>query len=90
MIQFRAARDQRQRIKIALHRQAFGKLSIGPARIDRLVQPERIHPGFLRIGDKLAARPLGKADDRKFRMALAQGRHDPRGRRDHPSLELRR
>lgn len=49
-----AAREQRQRVKIALHGQSGGQNAVGPDGIDRFVEPERVNAGFARIGAKLA------------------------------------
>lgn len=49
-IERRAAGDERERIKIALHREMRWQDGIGPIRIDRLVEPDRIDAGFVGIG----------------------------------------
>ena len=87
-----AAGDQRERIEIALDRQASRAIRLRrPDRIDRLVEADRIDPGLARISRKLAAGALGEADDRNARDGAACSSVDqPRGRRDHPALELRR
>ena len=48
-----AAGEQGERVDIALDRQAFRKLAVGPGRIDGLVEPDRVDRGFPGVGRKL-------------------------------------
>src|SRR5688500_14701397 len=82
-----AASDQGERVEIALDRHPVGKLAAGPGRVDRLVESDRIHPGFAGIGAEPSARSLGKADDRHVGMASLQLIDDPGGPGDNKTLE---
>src|SRR5205085_10488114 len=84
-----AAGDQRKRVEIALDRQLRGQLPGRPARIDRLVEPNRAHSGLACISDQLAARAFWKTDHRHRRVFLFEPGDQPRSRGDHPLLELR-
>ena len=64
-----AAGDQGEWVEIALDREAPGQFLVGPDRVDGLVEADRIDPGFARIGAKLAAGTLGKADHRDAAVA---------------------
>src|SRR3546814_19965077 len=60
-----AARDERQRVEIALHRQMIGQGRIGPDGVDRFVQSAGIDPGPTTIGGEFTAPPFRKADQRR-------------------------
>src|SRR3546814_1260679 len=68
-----AARDERERVEIALDRKMRRQGRVGPYRIDRLVDPDRIHPGLIGIGAQLAAGALRKADRKSTRLNTGRG-----------------
>src|SRR3546814_12297917 len=69
-----APRDERERIEIALDRKMRRQGGVGPGRIDRLVDPDRIDAGLIGIGAQLAPGALRKADDRRFELRRTSGR----------------
>src|SRR5207342_1943479 len=88
--QFLPAGDQGQRIEIALYRQSGRQFARRPRRIDRLVEADGIDSRSRRIGAKLAAGSLGKADDRRIGMTPLELVDDPGGSPDDVALELGR
>ncbi len=67
-----AARNQRQRIEIALDGKAFRENLRRPNRVNGLVNADRRDSSLARISAKLATCAFRKADDRDLRVTLAK------------------
>src|SRR3546814_4952494 len=80
--------DLDKRIEIALHRQAFGQCRVRPNGVNGLIQLQRVDAGPPRIGCKLCACALWKADDRRIGMKRLQPGDNFGRRSDHPFFEL--
>ena len=67
LLQFGPARNQQQRIKVALDRKPGGQGLRRPHRIDCFIETQRINPGFARISRQLFACTFGESDHRNMR-----------------------
>ena len=85
-----AAGDQRQRIEIALHRDAVLHALADQRRLGRPVDADGIDAGCLDISRQQRAGASGKADDLRIRHFLAHALDDAPGRLDRPAREFAR
>ena len=89
-VERRPARDQRQRIEIALHRHARLHMIAHESEIDRPVEAHRIDRNLLHVAQQGGADPARKSDHLRVRHLRAHLRDDLLRRRDAPAAKFLR